>query len=141
MEPVTELEQVLTRTLRTFRRLLHEEAKARALTQAQYTAMRYMRHEGEIRMGDLASYLELTNGAATALVERLADRHLAVRREDPQDGRVVLAGLTTEGLALVAEMDRAIHDTLEKAYDRLSVPERHMAIGGLHALAEAFEDL
>jgi DNA-binding MarR family transcriptional regulator len=136
---VSELEQALTRTLRTFRRLLHEEAKARALTQAQYAAMRRMQVEGECRMGDLATYLELTNGACTALVERLTERTLVTRREAPEDGRVVLVSLTPSGRDLVAEMDRGINASLAAVVSGMSVPERHMALGGLTALADAFE--
>lgn len=131
----------LTRTLRVFRRLLHEEAKAHELTQAQYNAMRYLIASGDRRMSDLAAFLELTNGATTSLIERIEARGLVTRKLDPEDGRAVLVSVTPDGQRLGEEMRRNVEASLLRAFERLKLPERHMAVGGLEALADALDQL
>lgn len=131
----------LTRTLRVFRRLLHEEAKAHELTQAQYNAMRHLIASGDRRMSDLAAFLELTNGATTSLVERIENRGLVTRKLDPEDGRAVLVSVTPDGQKLSEEMRRNVEASLLRAFERLKLPERHMAVGGLEALADALDQL
>lgn len=131
----------LTRTLRVFRRLLHEEAKAHELTQAQYNAMRYLIANGDRRMSDLAAFLELTNGATTSLIERIEARGLVTRKLDPEDGRAVLGSVTPNGQRLSEEMRRNVEASLLRAFERLKLPERHMAVGGLEALADALDQL
>lgn len=131
----------LARTLRVFRRLLHEEAKAHELTQAQYNAMRYLMASGDRRMSDLAAFLELTNGATTSLIERIEARGLVTRKLDPEDGRAVLVSVTPDGQRLGEEMRRNVEASLLRAFERLKLPERHMAVGGLEALADALDQL
>lgn len=135
------LEDSLTRTLRYFRRVLVVEAQARDLTQAQYSALRHLAEVGEQRMSDLASYLELTNSATTGLIERLDARGLVARRPDPDDGRGVRVDITPAGRMLVGEMLEAVLASLALALDPMSDPVRHMAVGGLLALAESLEAL
>jgi len=49
------------------------------------------------RMGDLADALRVDPSTATRAVERLTRIHLAERRPDPDDGRVVLVRATPAG--------------------------------------------
>ncbi|MFP5501202.1 MAG: MarR family winged helix-turn-helix transcriptional regulator [Candidatus Sericytochromatia bacterium] len=133
------LVDALTRTLRIFRRLVHEESRAAGLTQAQYNAMRYMMLHGERRMSELACYLELTNSATTGLIVGLCDRGFAVRRADPEDGRAVLVDVTPVGAAAGEAIASRINETIGQSFEAMSVPERYMAVGGLEALAAALE--
>lgn len=134
---VLAVEDGLTRSVRFFRRILKEEANARDLTQAQYNALRQMLADGEQRMSELAHQLELTNGAATGLVERLEARGLVVRTVAPDDARGVMVRVTPEGERVVDEVLAAIKVAIARALTSLSVAERHMAVGGIQALAEA----
>jgi DNA-binding MarR family transcriptional regulator len=54
--------------------------------------------ERKLRMFDLASLLLLSKSGVTRLVDRLERRGLVVRQMSAEDRRVVLAGLTDEGL-------------------------------------------
>jgi DNA-binding MarR family transcriptional regulator len=135
------LEEGLTRTFRVFRRILKEEADARELSQAQYNALRQLAQEGEQRMSELAGFLELSNGATTGLVERLEARGLVARAAAPGDGRGVVVRLTPAGQGVVDAMHQAIQRAIAGSLERLSLPERHMAVGGLHALAVALEEV
>jgi DNA-binding MarR family transcriptional regulator len=133
------LEESLTRTVRIFRRILAVEAQARELTHAQYTALRHLVETGEQRMSDLAAYLELTNSATTGLIGGLDARGLVARRPDPEDGRGVRVDITPAGRKVVGELLEAVRRSLACAFDRLPDPLRHMAVGGVIALAESLE--
>lgn len=133
------LADLLTRSLRVFRRLLHEEAKAHDLTQAQYNALRFLMAHGERRMSEIAAFLELTNGATTSLIERLEGRALVARKLDPEDGRAVLVSVTPDGQRLSEVMQRNVELSLRRAFAELRAAERHMVVGGLEALADALE--
>jgi DNA-binding MarR family transcriptional regulator len=138
---VVVLEEGLTRSVRYFRRILKDEANARDLTQAQYNVLRQVAQDGPQRMSELAAMLELSNGATTGLVERLEARTLVTRGAAPGDGRGVVVSLTPEGARVVEEVLRAVKTAIARALAALSVPERHMALGGIQALADALERL
>lgn len=138
---VAVLEDGLTRSVRVFRHILKEEAYARELNQTQYNALRQIAQEGDQRMSELAAFLELTNGATTGLVERLESRGLVVRAAAPEDARGVVVRLTPAGQRVVDEVLQAVKRAIAAALGILSIPERHMAVGGLHSLAGALETL
>jgi DNA-binding MarR family transcriptional regulator len=135
------LEEGLTRSVRFFRRILKEESRVRDLTQAQYNVLRELQQEGPQRMSELANVLELSNGATTGLVERLEARKLVARQAAEGDGRGVVVALTPEGRQLLEEVQREIKAAMARVLGALSVPERHMAVGGVQALADALERL
>jgi DNA-binding MarR family transcriptional regulator len=65
--------------------------------------LRYFRPEGDPhprRMGELARALGVTLPTVSAVVDRLVERELVRREEDPHDRRSVFCQLTEAGLAL-----------------------------------------
>lgn len=135
------LEPGLVSVLRFFRSRIFEAARARGLTQAQYNALRYLSKGPERRMRELAEHLELTNGACTALVDRLVERGSVERREDAADKRAVLVALLPAGQDEIALLLKSARAEIESALGRLSPAERYMAVGGVLALASAIEGL
>jgi DNA-binding MarR family transcriptional regulator len=53
----------------------------------------------------------------------------------------VVVALTPEGRQLLEEVQREIKAAMARVLGALSVPERHMAVGGVQALADALERL
>jgi DNA-binding MarR family transcriptional regulator len=51
-----------------------------------------------LRMSDLAERVLLSPSGTTRLVDRLVAKGLVQRQTDPEDARLILAGLTEEGL-------------------------------------------
>jgi DNA-binding MarR family transcriptional regulator len=129
------LESNLTKVFRLFRHQLLEEARAHGLTMAQYTTLRLLSDGTGRRMSDLADYLDLTGGAATALIEKLVERGLVARQEDPHDKRAVLVALSPAGLTFVAETKALQHRRLADRLATLSPAERYMVTGGIETLA------
>lgn len=81
------------------------------LTFARYEILRLLAftHSGSMPMSRLGSLLQVHAASVTSAVDRLEKQGFVVRERDEQDGRVVLAGITTEGSAVV-----------EKATERLN---------------------
>lgn len=71
------------------------------LTMQQFRVLMLLSDDGPLPHGDLAHALGVTLASVTGLVDRLAARGLVDRTPSVEDRRVRLAGLTTDGAALV----------------------------------------
>lgn len=131
------LEVSLTQVFRVFRRQLNEEARARNLTNAQHTALRLLSDGPSRRMSEIADYLDLTNSACTALIDRLVERGLVTRQEDPADKRAVVVTLTPAGRELVVEVKDVFRHEMARALATLRPAERYIALGGVEAVRAA----
>lgn len=129
------LEASLTRVFRPFRRELILQARAHGLTQAQHTALRLLSGNTSRRMSEIADYLDLTNSAATALIEKLAERGLVERHMDAHDKRAVLVALSPAGVALIEAIKVVLRRRMADLLARMAPAERYMALGGVEALA------
>jgi DNA-binding MarR family transcriptional regulator len=133
------LEVSLTRVFRPFRRELILQDRAHGLTQAQHTALRLLSGNASRRMSEIADYLDLTNSAATALVEKLVERGLVERHVDAHDKRAVLVALSPAGADLIEAIKVVVRRRMAELLARMSPAERYMALGGVEALAGTLE--
>lgn len=109
--------------LREFLRLRH----ATTLPRFDVLAALYRRREG-VTMSDLSRMLLVSNGNATAVVDRLEQDGLVKRQPSETDRRTVFASLTPEGLAAFeglateheAEVDRLFDGLTEAEIDTLT---------------------
>lgn len=94
--------------LREFLRVNHDTT----LPRFDVMAALWRRREG-ISMTELSRMLLVSNGNATAVVDRLEQDGLAQRRPNPTDRRTVRVSLTEEGLrqfeAIAAEHEREVN--------------------------------
>ncbi|WP_324654109.1 MarR family winged helix-turn-helix transcriptional regulator [Georgenia sp. H159] len=105
-----------------------------ALTMQQLKALLHLSAEGPVVSHRLADSLGITPASVTGLVDRLVERGLVHRAEDPQDRRTRLVELTADGLTTV---DRLLTAGAEHRRDLLS----RLDIEALHAVATAFAAL
>jgi DNA-binding MarR family transcriptional regulator len=90
--------------------------------------------EEEIRMRELARKLGGSFSNATVLVDRLVERGLVERLDDPEDRRVVLVRVTEEGQHLIEQ--------LATSWQALSAPLlENLAPEDLATVSEAFRVL
>lgn len=109
--------------LREFLRLRH----ATTLPRFDVLAALYRRREG-VTMSDLSRMLLVSNGNATAVVDRLEQDGLVRRQNSETDRRTVYASLTPEGVAAFeglaaeheAEVDRLFDGLTEGEIDTLT---------------------
>jgi len=89
---------------------------------------------GPARLGDLAHTENLTQPGMTQLVARLERDGLAVRRPDPDDGRVVLVAITDTGEDLLGRRRAARREQIAEYVERLPAPERRQLTAAFPAL-------
>lgn len=106
------------------------------LTMPQFRALLLL-GQGPRRMGDLASHLGVSLPSATSVVERLVQKGLVERRDDPSDRRVVLCALTPRGREEVEKVWRAGQMRLEAVADALSTEELALVVRAMELVLEA----
>ncbi len=102
------------RHLREFLRLNH------ATTLPRFDVMAALhRSKSPMKMSDLSQMLLVSNGNATAVVDRLEKDGLAQRVPSDHDKRVVLVGLTEKGLSEFNEQATANEIEINKLFANL----------------------
>jgi DNA-binding MarR family transcriptional regulator len=82
---------------------LDDILKPHGLTFARYEALVLLTFSraGSLPLGKMGERLQVHPTSVTSIIDRLAAAGLVVRRRHPEDGRAVLAEITSEGRALV----------------------------------------
>jgi DNA-binding MarR family transcriptional regulator len=89
------------------------------LTIQQIRAFAYIWTQGETPVSRVAEALDIRPNVATGITQRLVERGLIDRREDPDDRRIRLLTVTEAGHALVDDLDRIFLAQGMKVLDRL----------------------
>ena len=93
------MEGVLAHIIQSFM----QSMKQHGLSTPQIHALMYIFHAGECQVSDIGGLADVSNAAASQLVERLVQQGLVDRREDPKDRRNRLVTLSKNGKALFHE--------------------------------------
>jgi MarR family transcriptional regulator, organic hydroperoxide resistance regulator len=104
----------LRRTIHDMHVLLRELQ----LSMPQMGTLHFLGAEGGQSISAIAEHLDLSLAAASHLVERLVQRDLLTRGEDPHDRRLKRVELSPGGVALV----EGIHRRAATAFDELLEP-------------------
>ena len=135
--------QVSEQFTRAFRRLRAGTAKELApfgLTFSQARVLRIIGHaEAPLRIGDLATKLEIAPRSATGMVDALESAGLAGRRPDAVDRRSVFVELTPQGRSLLVHMAEARRASAEQLFGRITHEQRSQLLAILDALNSADE--
>ena len=132
----TELGDLLMRVARTQRTRWRESLEPWNLSPSHSRALHVVGHREGVRLSDLAESLRIAPRSATEVVDGLAERGLVERRSDPADRRAVQVALTTDGRALLDEVDAARAVALRDLFARLSDDDRAELARLLHALLD-----
>ena len=90
------------------------------LTLQQIRAFAFILARGQTPISRLADALGIRPNVATGIIQRLVDRGLIERCEDPDDRRVRLLSVTDRGLALIDELSGIVLAKGRELLDRLS---------------------
>jgi DNA-binding MarR family transcriptional regulator len=94
------------------------------LTMPQLRLLYVLVNDGPHGAGALARRLGLAPSSVTGLVDRLVERGLARRDEDPHDRRVVRTAATPAGQELIEALVAQRRDQLLRLFGRLSPDEQ-----------------
>jgi DNA-binding MarR family transcriptional regulator len=89
------------------------------MTVAQWAALEVLQAEGPLRLGDLGARLGIAPSTLTRNLDRLEERGLVARVEDPEDGRAFRVTLTGEGRNAGARVTRMEEEFAGTILDRL----------------------
>lgn len=107
------------RYLRRYARQMHEEG----VSGRKIAALRYLIEAGPLPIGQLSTYMCISDSSTSELVARLRDSGYATRTRSPADNRVVLVDVTPLGRELVQRTSLGGIPLLREALKGLS-PEQ-----------------
>ncbi|MFD0695570.1 MarR family winged helix-turn-helix transcriptional regulator [Paenibacillus sp. GCM10027628] len=130
----------LFRMTQAVKKITQKDSDALGLSPVQVQALLYMYHTRSdvATIGNLAAAIGATHVTAVKLINGLIDKGLAVKQSSPDDRRVTLLQLTSEGAAAVEQLDEW-GTALEEAVQ--NIPEELMDSFelGLGAVLEALQ--
>jgi len=107
------------------------------LTLQQLRVMHILYSSGPTRVSTLAQALRVSTPTVTGILDRLVQRGMTSRADDPTDRRVVLNLLTPLGLQVIEGLHPVQPEYLNQLVGRLTDGERQIIVDGLQALLEA----
>jgi len=117
-------------SMRSVMHYTHEQG----LSMPQIRALMHLYYQAACRVSDVAGLLDVTNAAASQLVQRLVGGGLLVRTEDEQDRRVKQVALTEAGRAMVDNIHRAGRRWIENLATRFPEAEQAEIVHALEQL-------
>ncbi len=103
------------------------------LTFTQLRALSVIGRRGPVRVSHLAEELGVGLAAASALVDRMAQRQFITRHSDPNDRRIVLLELGSRGRHLLERLERGSTEHFGKLIARMTLGEREALATTLRA--------
>ncbi|WP_167350867.1 MarR family winged helix-turn-helix transcriptional regulator [Paenibacillus amylolyticus] len=83
------------------------------LTVEQYTTMGHIHKFGSCFSTQLATEFGVNKSAITSIINRLVERQLVERNNDPNDRRTIYLSLTDDGKDLFLRLDRKLRELVQ----------------------------
>jgi DNA-binding MarR family transcriptional regulator len=93
--------------------------------------------DAPLPMGKLAEALDVSIASATGIIDRMEQRGLVERGQQPDDRRVVLVQPTVAGLAVFSDLDEHRRAGVAKLLERMTDLELRALLKGLRAMTAA----
>jgi DNA-binding MarR family transcriptional regulator len=116
-------------------------AKATGLSLPQFGVLMQMHYRRDCGVSDLSERFDITNAAASQLVEKLVQSRLIQREEDPADRRAKLLNLTEKGRELIQQGMEGRYRWVDQLVAKLSPEARAKVSEALIILTEAAGEL
>lgn len=112
-------------------------AKAKGLSLTQFGLLMQLHYRGNCGVSDISERFEITNPAASQLVEKLVQSNLVERAEDPNDRRAKQIQLSVKGKALIEKSIGERYLWVDELVSNLNADERTKVGAALTMLTEA----
>ncbi|MEF2965298.1 MarR family transcriptional regulator [Paenibacillus sp. M1] len=116
-ESMQEIVESFRELRKSYYRLLADQADRSGISVTQYLALRAIRNQPGIGMGQLAGAIRLENSTVSGLVDRLAKAGLVERERREHDRRSIALHLTEMGREVEHQtklkINRSLHHVLE----------------------------
>jgi DNA-binding MarR family transcriptional regulator len=116
-------------------------AKATGLSMPQFGILMQLHYRGNCGVSDIGERFDITNAAASQLVEKLVQSRLIQREEDPNDRRAKLLNLTDKGKALIQKGIEERYRWVDQLAAKLTPEERTKVAEALKIMTQAAREL
>ena len=116
-------------------------AKSTGLSMPQFSVLMQLHHKGVCGVSDISERFDITNAAASQLVDKLVQSGFIKREEDPQDRRAKLLNLTDKGKELIQQGIEERYRWVDQLAERLTVEERVQVSEALNTMTRAAQEL
>lgn len=99
-------------------------AKATGLSMPQFGILMQLHYRGNCGVSDIGERFDITNAAASQLVDKLVQSGLIQREENPNDRRAKLLNLTDKGNKLIQQGIEGRYRWVDKLAVKLTIEER-----------------
>lgn len=123
---------------------MHERlhfAKALGLSMPQFGILMQLHHRGNCGVSDISDRFDITNAAASQLVDKLVQSKLIQREEDPHDRRAKLLNLTDKAKELIQQNIEQRYRWVDQLVQKLTAEERAKVMEALNIMTKAAEEL
>jgi len=115
------------------------QANKFGLTQAEMKCLLLFAEERYLTVKGLAQKLEVAKSRVTRIIDGLVKKRLAQRIDDPEDARVILISLTSEGQKQVEALDVFLKDLHHQLLRELKEDDRKHILSSLETLRSSME--
>jgi DNA-binding MarR family transcriptional regulator len=125
-------------------RSMHERtrfAKSAGLSMPQLGILMQLHHKGRCGVSEIGERFDITNAAASQLVEKLAQAGYLERTEDPTDRRVKQLNLTPKAEKLIENGAQKRYRWLDELTSQLGPEEQTKVAEALEILTKAAQNL
>lgn len=116
-------------------------AKATGLSMPQFGILMQLHYRHNCGVSDLSERFDITNAAASQLVEKLVQSGLILREEDPNDRRAKLLNLTDKGRKLIQLGIEERYRWVDQLAGKLTAEERAKVNEALTILTSAAQEV
>ena len=139
MEKIEEVLVALRRVIRATDLHSKHLAKTTGLTAPQMLLMQTIKSKGNMTIGELATFMSLSQATVTSIVDRLEKRQLVARERSTTDKRKVHALLTDSGIAALKSAPIPLQHQFTRQFDTLEAWEQSMIIASLQRIAHMMD--
>ena len=116
-------------------------AKSTGLGMPQFSILMQLHHKGSCGVSDISERFDITNAAASQLVDKLVPGGLIKRDEDPNDRRAKVLNLTDKGKKLIQQGMEVRYRWVDELAGRLTADERVQVSEALDIMTQAAKEL
>jgi len=109
------------------------------LTMQQLRVLGFVAKDPGLAGHELGERLGVSAPTASGLVDRLVEKGLLSRSDDPDDRRVRRLNVTTDGLDLIRRMDSLVERAMIKVIKMMTLPELEILRRSSQVMLEAME--
>lgn len=103
----------------------------------QFSILMQLHHKGVCGVSDISERFDITNAAASQLVDKLVQSGFIKREEDPHDRRAKLLNLTDKGKELIQQGIEERYRWVDQLAERLTIEERLQVSEALNIMTHA----